>query len=214
MRDTPEWAHGDRTQRAWANELARCGRAVLPTHAFDEVVKETRAPMMVVPKVIESSGLLITPDVLTFMPGRKLAWHEVKGKTAPTPRKFLPGPRWEHGFDRDLLEPYLRVQASSGVDVYIVVGESASPEDDDGDALSTDIGARLVPPGKWLWIPLNAVAVLSDDESDRACWPKQRSGPCDGGRTCKHGRNGRGGRLWDRSLMRVWRGIAGPQETR
>lgn len=69
-------------------------------------------------------------------------------------------------------------------------------------------------PGKWLWIPLNAVAVLDDAEADRACWPKQRSGPCDGGRTCKHGRNGRGGRLWDRSLMHVWHGTAGPQEAR
>lgn len=183
LRDTAEFAFGDRTQRAWADELARAGRSVLPTHAFDEVVPETRAPMMVSPR-----GLLVTPDVLTFNPKGQIAWHEVKGKTEPTWRKFRPGPRWEHGFDYSLLAEYRDVQSTTGTRVFIVVGESRSPISEDSDELG--------PPGPWLYVSLNDV---QEHGEYRETWPGGASEPW------RRGRDGKGGLLWARRIMREWR---------
>lgn len=180
LRASPEFALGDRTQRGWADELARCGRAALPTYAFDSVVAETKAPMMVVP-----AGLIITPDVLTFRRGGKIAWHEVKAKTGPSWRRLLPGPRWEHGFDFSLLAEYLEVERLTRVPVFVVVGEIASP-DNRGD---------LVPPGCWLYVALDELAREGERRPD---WPGGRDEPS------RRGRHGMGGWLWDRRIMRRW----------
>lgn len=181
MKNSREWKQGDTAQRAWADELANRGNCVLPAYAFDDVVRETKAPVMLIPE-----GLLVTPDVLCMSAENGTTWHEVKSKSVPTWRRLPPGPRWEHGFDYDLLSEYADVQKRTGHAVWIVVCEERRPENPEADS-------PLILSGLWL---VASLSVVLDEGDHRPDWPGGSKEPH------RRGRNGRGGWLWARSIMR------------
>lgn len=178
-----EWKQGDTSQQRWAEILTAKGNRVLPAYAFEDVVKETKVPMMMKP-----GGLIVTPDILCL--SRKgITWHEVKSKSIPSWRRCPPGPRWEHGIDFDLIEEYQEVEEITGSEVYIIVHELKSPADPLNES-------DLILSGKWLVVKLKNVVHYGDRRLD---WPKRY------GNSSDLGRNGKGGWLWDRSIMRDYK---------
>lgn len=177
VKKSPEWARGDTAQRQWADVLTERGSCALPTYAFEDVTKETKAPVMLIP-----GGLLVTPDVLC-MSGSGITWHEVKSKSCPSWNRNRT--RWEHGFDHSLLREYQDVARRTGCPVWIVVYEISSPENPLADS-------KLVPSGLWLCMALSDVMRLGRHQHD---WPGGKAQPH------RRGRRGEGGWLWARVDM-------------
>lgn len=183
MLHTPEWAQGDTAQQRWAEKMRERGLCVLPTYAFEDVDKATKAPVMLVP-----GGIRVTPDLL-LLGGRipePVLWHEVKSKSAPTWFRNLG--RWEHGFDYDLVQEYDSVQVESGCPVWIIVQELSAPIDGATES-------ELVACDLWLCARL---ATCIEHGQHRVDWPGGRFDP-------RRGRRGKGGLLWPRNIMRVLR---------
>ena len=181
MLHSPEWKQGDTAQQRWAEKMRARGLCVLPTYAFEDVTKETKAPVMLIP-----DRVLVTPDMLTL--GRKavepVVWHEVKSKSAPTWHRNKE--RWEHGFDYDLVSEYDTVQTESMCPVWIIVQELSTPSDP-----STE--SALVAAEVWLYARLATCIEYGEHRED---WPGGRFKPW------SRGRKGRGGLLWPRSIMK------------
>lgn len=178
MKDSREWLQGNSAQQAWADVLRHRGNAVVPTYAFEDVAPETKAPVMLVP-----NGVRVLPDLLNFRYQDRATWHEVKSKSVPTWYRIHA--RWEHGCDYSLSQEYSMVQDETGLDVWIVVFETASPLDDEHDSL-------LELSGRWFGIALNKALAYGEHRVD---WPGGKSQPF------RRGRKGMGGLLWPRRRM-------------
>lgn len=185
MKDSREWAIGDTAQREYAELCAGIGWTVAPMYAFEEVVAETKAPVMLVPGG-RRAGLIVAPDLLLMRSDKSPTWVDVKAKSVPTWRRCHPGPRWEHGCDLDIAEEYRAVQDRTGIECYIVVHEVTSPVSDSSQS-------ALVESGIWLSIAIDSAF---DVGQVRADWPGGSLAPA------RRGRRGRGGLLWARSAMR------------
>lgn len=202
-----EWQLGEKAQSAWAELMAKCGGISVPLYGAEGNSTDSKAPMLYC-----CDGLLVAPDIL-ILRQELMRWHEVKAKSIPTWRIKKPGPRWEHGIDRALIDEYRRVQQLSGIKVAIIVHEERSPigephvpelsensnslSDFDPAAMRRRIeeAARECLNGSaaWLSIMLDDAAKVGDD---RPWWPERNGNRSD------HGRDGRGGWLWARSAMR------------
>jgi len=182
--ESREYKFGDCAQRDWAQELARRGRLVLPVYGLDGNSPATKAPVI----LRRGGGWLVAPDLLVMgNNGKPAVWNEVKAKGIPTWRIYPPGPRWEHGFDFSLVSEYGVIEADSGMEVWIVVFEQASP-------LDANVRSPLEGPPVWLMIPLRRAIACGDRRSD---WPGGKKSPRD------RGRRGKGGLLWARTEMQI-----------
>lgn len=181
MKHTDEWSRGDTAQRRWADLMVQRGHAVLPVHAFDDVVPDTKAPVMLVPE-----GIRVTPDVLLLRARHGALWHEVKSKSVPTWYRIYE--QWEHGCDYALALEYQAVQIETGTTVQIIVHETRTPIDPYDDA-------GLMDSETWLFIPLKKVFRVGEHRPD---WPGGRNQPH------RRGRSGMGGLLWPRHEMKIF----------
>ncbi len=192
MRNSPEWKMGDDAQRAYAKVAAADGWMVVPMYAAEGNVRETQAPMLLSGDARDP--MAVSPDLLLMRSTRPSEWNDVKAKKVPTWRRAYPGPRWEHGCDRAVLEEYKRVQDETGVQFKIIVRELHSPIDGHRES-------PLTGPPCWLSITLGLAFAIGDIRDD---WPGGRSQPT------RRGRRGMGGILWARTAMTQIQGDGSP----